>query len=107
MSDMNAKMCDDEQQLVDLRDKTAALIERLYGKRASFVLTFTLDGSPVAAYCLGGERPAAILALRGLLQPGFEFQGAPADSLIEADQGPPVGSMWIDILAALRPDHRR
>ena len=95
-----------QQQLTALGEDIAAAIERRFGNRASFVLTFVCDQSVVASYLVGGDRPAALLAMRDLLMPGPEVNGEPTSSLIEAelggDQAWNVGWKPVQALALLR-----
>jgi len=94
-----------EQRLKSCRDEVAKILEKHYGKPASFVLTFTLDESHFAAFTVGGDRPAALLALRGVLQPGVMMEGQRLPAMIDAEVGDsfwPVGWRVIDTLVALR-----
>jgi len=107
-SERDAHATEVQHNLEVLREEVAAVLERCYGN-SSFVVTFTCDGSAQASYVIGGDRTAALIALRGLMQPGPDVDGLPTASLIEAEMilagdtySSDVGWRTVDALAVLR-----
>jgi hypothetical protein len=85
----------EQGELRALGGEVAELIERRFGFKASFVLSFVAQDAHAVSYTIGGDRSVALLGLRALLEKGepININGRQIEpqSFIEMELQPPDG----------------